>query len=253
MGLGGKVALVTGAGRGIGRACALRLAGDGAKVVAAGRQPGPLLQTVQQITARGGQGKAIPADVSSSKDVARLFVELERSFGRLDIVVNNAGVHLVADVERTTEQDWDRVLGVNLKGTYLVSRAAIPLLRRSGGGSLINLGSILSIVGMKERAAYCASKGGVHLLSKAMALDLAPDNIRVNCVCPGAVLTEMMEGILGAAPDPTVALQSRLAQIPLGRMGSPEEVAALVGYLASDEAAWLTGAAIPLDGGVTAY
>jgi len=185
--------------------------------------------------------------------VARLFVELERSFGRLDIVVNNAGVHLVADVERTTEQDWDRVLGVNLKGTYLVSRAAIPLLRRSGGGSLINLGSILSIVGMKERAAYCASKGGVHLLSKAMALDLAPDNIRVNCVCPGAVLTEMMEGILGAAPDPTVALQSRLAQIPLGRMGSPEEVAALVGYLASDEAAWLTGAAIPLDGGVTAY
>jgi NAD(P)-dependent dehydrogenase (short-subunit alcohol dehydrogenase family) len=106
---------------------------------------------------------------------------------------------------------------------------------------------------MKERAAYCASKGGVLLLSKAMALDLAPDNIRVNCVCPGAVLTEMMEGILGAAPDPTVALQSRLAQIPLGRMGSPEEVAALVGYLASDEAAWLTGAAIPLDGGVTAY
>ena len=184
MGLGGKVALVTGAGRGIGRACALRLAGDGAKVVAAGRQPGPLLQTVQQITARGGQGKAIPADVSSSKDVARLFVELERSFGRLDIVVNNAGVHLVADVERTTEQDWDRVLGVNLKGTYLVSRAAIPLLRRSGGGSLINLGSILSIVGMKERAAYCASKGGVLLLSKAMALDLAPETFASTAFVP---------------------------------------------------------------------
>lgn len=252
MGLSGKVALVTGAGRGIGRACALRLAAEGAKVVAAGRQAAPLLQTVQQITARGGEGKAIPADVSSSDDVARLLGELEQSFGRLDIVVNNAGTHLVADVERTSEQDWDRVLDVNLKGTYLVCRAAIPLVRRSGGGSIINIGSILSIVGMKDRAAYCASKGGVLLLSKAMALDLAPDKIRVNCVCPGAVLTEMMEGILGRTPDPIAALQSRLTQIPLGRMGSPEEVAALVGYLASDEAAWLTGAAIPLDGGATA-
>ncbi len=252
MGLSGKVALVTGAGRGIGRACALRLAAEGAKVVAAGRQAAPLLQTVQQITARGGEGKAIPADVSSSDDVARLLGELEQSFGRLDIVVNNAGTHLVADVERTSEQDWDRLLDVNLKGTYLVCRGAIPLVRRSGGGSIINIGSILSIVGMKDRAAYCASKGGVLLLSKAMALDLAPDKIRVNCVCPGAVLTEMMEGILGRAPDPIAALQSRLTQIPLGRMGSPEEVTALVGYLASDEAAWLTGAAIPLDGGATA-
>ncbi len=252
MGLSGKVALVTGAGRGIGRACALRLAAEGAKVVAAGRQAAPLLQTVQQITARGGEGKAIPADVSSSDDVATLLGALEQSFGRLDIVVNNAGTHLVADVERTSEQDWDRVLDVNLKGTYLVCRAAIPLVRRSGGGSIINIGSILSIVGMKDRAAYCASKGGVLLLSKAMALDLAPDKIRVNCVCPGAVLTEMMEGILGRTPDPIAALQSRLTQIPLGRMGSPEEVAALVGYLASDEAAWLTGAAIPLDGGATA-
>ncbi len=252
MGLSGKVALVTGAGRGIGRACALRLAAEGAKVVAAGRQAAPLLQTVQQVTARGGEGKAIPADVSSSDDVARLLGELEQSFGRLDIVVNNAGTHLVADVERTSEQDWDRLLDVNLKGTYLVCRGAIPLVRRSGGGSIINIGSILSIVGMKDRAAYCASKGGVLLLSKAMALDLAPDKIRVNCVCPGAVLTEMMEGILGRAPDPIAALQSRLTQIPLGRMASPEEVAALVGYLASDEAAWLTGAAIPLDGGATA-
>ncbi len=253
MGLGGKVALVTGAGRGIGRACALRLAGDGATVVAAGRTAGPVVETVQQIQARGGEGKAIPADVSSAEDVARLFRELDQSFGRLDIVVNNAGVHLVADVERTSEEDWDRVLNVNLKGTFLVCRAAIPLLRRSGGGSIINIGSVLSMVGMRDRAAYCASKGGVLLLSRAMALDLAPDQIRVNCVCPGPVLTEMMEGILGRAPDPNAALRARLAQIPLGRMGSPQEVAALVGYLVSDEAAWLTGAAIPLDGGLTAY
>ncbi len=253
MGLAGRVALVTGAGRGIGRACALRLARDRAKVIVVAREVRPLSETAQQIRASGGEVEPTGADVSSPEDVARLFRECERTFGRLDILVNNAGVHLVADAERTSEEDWDRVLDINLKGTFLVCRAAIPLLRKTGGGSIINIGSMLSVVGMRERAAYCASKGGVLLLSRAMALDLAPDKIRVNCVCPGPVLTEMMEGILSRAPDPNAALQARLAQIPLGRMGSPEDVAALVRYLASDEAAWLTGAAIPIDGGATAY
>jgi len=174
-------------------------------------------------------------------------------FGRLDVVVNNAGAVLAATAEETSEADWDRLLGVNLKGTFLVSRAVLPELRKAGGGVIINIGSVLGLVGMKQRAAYAAAKGGVTLLTKAMALDHAHEGIRINCICPSLVETELIRELFSVVPDPEAHRRQRIAQIPLGRLGRPEDVAQLALFLASEESSWLTGAALPLDGGLTAY
>ena len=169
------------------------------------------------------------------------------------MLVNNAGILHVGSVEETSEAEWDRLVDVNLKGTFLVSRAALPELRRAGGGTIVNIGSVLGLVGMKKRAAYAAAKGGVTMLTKAMALDHAQEGIRVNCICPAIVETDLVQTILSQAPDREAAVRLRTAQIPLGRMGKPEDVAALAVFLASEESSWLTGAAIALDGGLTAY
>ncbi len=167
--------------------------------------------------------------------------------------VNNAGALFVGTADETSDADWNRLLAVNLTGTFFVSRAALPELRKSGGGSIVNIGSVLGLVGMKQRAAYAASKGGVTMLTKAMALDHARENIRVNCICPAIVETELVSDMFRKMPDPEAARRTRTEQIPLGRMGRPEDVAQLALYLASDESGWLTGAALPLDGGLTAY
>lgn len=251
--LAGKVAFVTGGGTGIGRACARLFAGEGARVAISGRRAGLLAAVATEITSAGGEALSVPCDVAESGQVEQAIRSVTARFGRLDIVVNSAGALLAATAEETSEADWDRLIDVNLKGTFLVSRAALPELRKAGKGSIINIGSALGLVGMKKRTAYAAAKGGVTLLTKAMALDHAREGIRVNCICPALVETELVRGLFEGAADPEAFRRARLEQIPLGRMGQPEDVAQLALFLASEESSWLTGAALPLDGGLTAY
>ena len=250
--LQGKTALITGASAGIGKACALRFAREGARVAAMARRKGPLEEVAETIRAEGGEAIAVLGNVTSAAEVARAIEQTVSRWGGFEIVVNSAGIPFIGTVETTSEEDWERVIRANLTGTFLVSRAAIPVLRRAGGGSIVNLGSVYGLVARRERAAYAASKGGVTLLTQAMALDHAKDGIRVNCICPALVETEMMDRIFAQAPDPAAAREAREAELPLGRLGTPEDVAALAAYLASEESRWMTGAAIPLDGGLSA-
>lgn len=247
-----KVALVTGGGTGIGKACALAFAREGARVALAGRRTALLEAAAAEIHGRGGEALAVGCDVADAQQAEHAVASAVERFGRLDVVVNNAGALYVGTVEQTSEQQFDDLLAANLKTTFLVSRAALPELRRSGAGSIINIGSFLGLVGMRSRAAYCAAKGAVTLLTKAMALDHAHEHIRVNCICPGLVDTEMARSALARTPDPQETLRQRIAGIPLGRIGRPEDVAELAVYLASDESSWMTGLALPLEGGVTA-
>lgn len=248
-----KVAFITGGGTGIGRACALAFAHEGARVVVAGRRTGPLHAVAAEVAALQADSLTVECDVTDAASVTRALRASIGRFQRLDVLVNNAGALLVADIEGTTEAEWDQIMSVNLKGTFLVSKAALPELRRAGGGSIVNIASILGIVAMKNRAAYAASKGGVIALSKSMALDHAKDRIRVNCICPTIVETELVESLFSSQPDPEAARQARRDLLPIGRLGKPEDVAHLAVYLASDESSFVTGAALPLDGGLTAY
>ena len=251
--LSGKTAFITGGGTGIGRACALLFAKEGARVALAGRRKEPLENVAKEINAAAGEALCVTCDVTQRNSVeAAIRVAVQR-FARLKIVVNNAGVVVVGAADETSDVDWSTALAVNLTGTFIVSRAALPELRKSGGGSIINIGSILGLVARKERAAYAAAKGGVTSLTKAMALDHAHENIRINCICPAIVGTDLSRFSLSRAPDPEAERKQRSAEIPLGRMGRPEDVAHLALFLASDESGWVTGAALPLDGGLTAY
>lgn len=250
--LAGKAALITGGGTGIGRACALLFAREGARVAVAGRSAEPLRAVVAEIERAGGQALAVTCDVTQAQQVERAVRATVERFGALNVVVNNAGVLALGSVEQTPESEWAHVLGVNLIGTFLVSRAALPELRKAGGGSIVNIGSLYGLIGLKNRAAYAASKGGVVQLTRSMALDHAHEGIRVNCVCPAIVETEMIQQVFANQPDPAALRRQRIEQIPLGRMGRTEDVAQLALFLASDESSWMTGVALPLDGGLSA-
>jgi NAD(P)-dependent dehydrogenase (short-subunit alcohol dehydrogenase family) len=251
--LNGKVAIVTGGGTGIGRAIALAFGREGAKVAVLGRRQEALEAVVKDLKRCGAEGRAIPCDVTKGSDTRNAVQETEKAFGRVDVLVNNAGTLSVSTVETISEEEWDRVMDTNLKGPFLMSRAVLPAMRRAGGGAIVNVGSVLGLVAMKNRAAYSASKGGVTLLTKAMALDHAHDNIRVNCICPSIVETELVKGLFSETEAGRMAREARLATLPLGRFGRPDDLAGLAAFLASDEASWITGAAIPVDGGLTAY
>jgi NAD(P)-dependent dehydrogenase (short-subunit alcohol dehydrogenase family) len=251
--LQGETALITGGGTGIGRAIALAFAREGANVSVAGRRLEPLQEVAREIEQGGGKALAIGCDVTDAQEATRAVAETTARFGRLTILVNNAGTLHVSTIETIHEEEWDRVMTVNLKGPFLMSRAALPELRRAGGGAIVNIGSILGLIGAKERAAYCASKGGVTMLTKAMALDHAHENVRVNCICPAIVETDLVRGLFDRAPDGEALRRARAALIPLGRMGKPEDVGEMAVFLASRESSWMTGAAIPLDGGLSAY
>ena len=251
--LSGKVAFITGGGTGIGRACAVLFAKEGAQVVVTGRRNEPLRAAVQEIEQSGGQALAIAGDVTRRDSVEAALAGAVEYFGRLNVIVNNAGAVVVADADHTSDEDWHRVIEANLTGTFLVSRAALPILRKAGGGAIVNIGSALGLVARKQRAAYCAAKAGVTGLTKAMALDHAHENIRVNCICPTIVETELGNQSIAATPDPDAERRKRAAEIPIGRMGKPQDVAQMAVYLASDESSWVTGTALPLDGGLTAY
>lgn len=248
-----KVALITGAGTGIGRACAELFAAEGAAVVLAGRRLEVLREAAEAIRSRGGRALEQPCDVARAVDVEAAVRRAAAEFGGLHVVVNNAGYWMAARAEETSEEEWDKVMDTNLKGAFLVSKAALPELRRAGGGAIINIGSILSLVGMKRRAAYTASKGGLAMLTKAMALDHAAEGIRINCICPGLVETPLAQQALAQFADPQAELARRVAGIPAGRAGKPEDVARLALFLASDDSSWMTGAVVPLDGGFTAH
>jgi NAD(P)-dependent dehydrogenase (short-subunit alcohol dehydrogenase family) len=245
MRLANKVAIISGGGSGIGRAIAVAFAREGAQVGICGRDRKKLDAVADQI---GPACMPIVSDVSISKQVElAVRITLQR-FGRITTLVNNAGVLMAGTAESLSDDDWEHTFNVNVRGTWLLSRAALPHLRQAGGGSIINIGSVLSLVGARNRVAYTASKAAVLGLTRAMALDHAGENIRVNCICPGMVETEM---IAPFNADET-ARRQRLAMHPMGRFGQPEDIASLAVFLASDESAWTTGTAFPVDGGYTA-
>ncbi|HTA58546.1 MAG TPA: SDR family NAD(P)-dependent oxidoreductase [Candidatus Baltobacteraceae bacterium] len=251
--LAGKSALITGGGTGIGQAMALAFAREGAQVAVAGRRKNKLEETLRLIEDTGCSALALECDVTKAADTIRAVESAEDAFGKLNILVNNAGALSVSTVETIAEDDWDHVMATNIKGPFLMSRAALPAMRRAGGGSIINVGSVLGIVAIRDRAAYCASKGAVSMLTRAMALDHAHDQIRVNCLCPSIVESDMTRNLFAETEAGRQARESRLASIPLGRFGKPDDVAGLAVFLASDESSWMTGTVIPVDGGVTAY
>ena len=247
--LKGKIGIVTGAGSGIGRACAIALAREGACVVLSGRRKDRIEEVAREI---GDRAFAIAADVSRTSELNHLLDQTVSRFGALNFLVNNAGILTVGNAEQITEEQWDHLFNVNVRSVWLLSRGALPHMRKAGGGSIINIASTLGIVGARNRAAYAPSKGAVILLTKSMAVDHGHENIRVNAICPSFVETELTAALMAQVPDPATARRERTASHPIGRLGRPEDVAGLAVYLASDESSWTTGAALPVDGGYLA-
>jgi NAD(P)-dependent dehydrogenase (short-subunit alcohol dehydrogenase family) len=252
--LSGRVAIVTGAGSGIGRAAALLFADEGAIVTVADVRGDAAGAVADEITAKGGKAISVQADVSSAQNATGIVDATVREFGSLHILYNNAGIDSSGDVVDASEEDWDRCFDVNAKGTFLCSKAAVPSIEGSGGGAIINQGSVAALVGVRRFAAYCAAKGAVVALTRAMAVDLAPRRIRVNCICPGTVLTPLMEQLIrergGGDLEKGIAITAE--RYPMGRLGTAEEVARVALFLASDDAAFVTGSFYTVDGGMTA-
>jgi len=240
-----RIALVTGASSGIGAAIARRLAADGWQLLAAGRDAA----RTQALAADAAAKSPWVGALSTSADADRLVADCVRSFGGLDLLVNNAGIYEVADTERTTDESWQRTIAINLSMPFYLSRAALPELRRRKG-SIVNIASDWGLKGGANAVAYCACKGGLVLMTRAMAIDHADEGIRVNAVCPGDVETPMLyrSGATRGVDEKT-ALRQANAESRSGRVTTPEEVAAVVAFLASDDARQINGAAIPIDGG----
>jgi NAD(P)-dependent dehydrogenase (short-subunit alcohol dehydrogenase family) len=248
--LEGKVAIVTGAGTGIGRAIATAFVREGADVAVVGRRENKLNDVVRELGS--DHVLAIPGDVTEPDFVHRLVEETADWFGDVNVLVNNAGALVGGTVETNTEEDWDLMFNVNVRAVWLLCRAVLPHMRNAGGGSIVNMSSILGVVGGRQRAAYSATKAAITVLTKSMALDHAPDKIRVNCICPAFVRTELTEGFVRLQDDPEAYLEMRRVQHPLARFGEPTDIAPIAVYLASDESSWVTGTAMMIDGGYTA-
>jgi len=250
--LEGKKALVTGGASGIGRAAALLFAREGAAVAVADLNEAGGQAVVAQIRSEGGRAIFIRCDVTQAGDCRRAVEQTVAELGRLDVLFNNAGIIRRATVVDADEADWDRVMAVNVKSIFLMSKVAVPIMAAAGGGAIVNTASGWGLVGGQMAAAYCASKGAVVLLTKAMALDHGPQGIRVNCICPGDTDTAMLRQEAAQLGEPVDRFLADSAQRPLGRLGRPEEVAQAALYLASGAASFVTGAALVVDGGGTA-
>jgi NAD(P)-dependent dehydrogenase (short-subunit alcohol dehydrogenase family) len=256
-GLKGKVAIVTGGSTGIGKATVRRLAQEGVKVVFCSSNPVKGEAAAGELRREGLEVEYICADVSKSGDLRNLINRTVEKYGRLDIVFCNAGIHSFGDVVETSEEDLDHVLNVDLKGTFLTLKYAIPEMIKSGGGSIILMGSDQTFIGKPRMAAYGAAKAAIGQLAKSTAIDFAKYNIRVNCVCPGTIDTPLIDRAAEQYLKDTGKSAEEFKEMlrsaqPIKRFGRPEEVASLVCFLASDEAGFMTGALITIDGGYTA-
>ena len=248
MRVAGKVALISGGAGGIGTATAKLLAKEGAAVVIADLLEAEGKAAEAQIAESGGKALFVHLDVTSAESWRNAVQAAVASFGSLDVLVNNAGVSHRTGVEETTSEDWDKVMDVNVKGVFLGTQAAIPEMRKAGGGSIINISSIYGLVGSGASASYHASKGAVRIFNKSTAIQYAPENIRANSVHPGFTDTPMTR----AHHDNPNIHEERVGKTPIGRMGQPEDIAAGILYLASDESSFVTGAELVIDGGMTA-
>jgi NAD(P)-dependent dehydrogenase (short-subunit alcohol dehydrogenase family) len=251
MRLSGKVALITGAGSGIGRETALLFASEGAKVVVADVNAEAGERTVSQVKGAGGRAVAVRADVSKGKEAEAMIAAAEREFGRLDVLMNNAGISHIDDngAVDTEEAVWDLTMAINVRGVFLGCKYGIHALRRAGGGSIINISSTAGLVGAPGfTAAYTATKGAVRLFTKSTAVQHAKEGIRCNSVHPGPIATDMIKDVL----ENKAQWEERLKRLPMGRVGTPEDVAYGVIFLASDESSFMTGSELVIDGGTTA-
>lgn len=250
----GKVTVVTGAALGIGHATAILLAREGAKVAVTDILTEQGQHVVEEITASGGEARFWRLDTSDEQSVSETLAAVVDTYGRLDVLVNNAGISGVnKPTDEISLEEWNRVISINLSGVFLCTKHAIPYLRRSGGGSIINLSSIYGLVGAPDAPPYHAAKGGVRLMSKTDALLYAADNIRVNSVHPGFIWTPMVEHFLAEQGDPDVLRRAVDELHPIGHMGEPDDIAYGIVYLASDESKFVTGSELVIDGGYTAH
>lgn len=247
-----KVAIITGAGAGIGQAVALLFAKEGAKVVIADLDPEAGKETLEQIKKEGGSGRFIKVNVAKVNDVKKMVQEALKHCGRIDILVNNAGIYTKGNIITTSEEDWDRILNVNLRGVYLCSKYTIPEMIKKGGGSIVNVSSEAGLVGIKNQVAYNVSKAAVIMLTKSMAVDFADKGIRVNNVCPGTTETPLVRAAIQKEKDPKKARRALEECRPANRLGKPEEIASAVLFMASDEPGYATGSSLVIDGGYTA-
>ena len=248
-GLGGRVAFVTGAGSGIGRATALALAQQGARVFVTDRTSDTAEETTAMIRADGGEAVSTMVDVSLEGDVVASVARCVETFDRVDVLVNNAGFALKANVTDIPVEEWDRSFAVNARGGFLCSKHVIPHMLSQGGGAIVNVASQVGLRGIREMSAYSATKGAVVLLTYSLALEYAERGIRVNAVCPGPVATPALEIFWPQFDDPEAAKKEFVSSVPMKRMATPNEIAEAIMFLASDGAAYITGVALPVDGG----
>lgn len=244
-----KVVIVTGSGAGIGREAAILFAKKGAKVVVNSITPANGKETLRLIREAGGEGIYVCADVSQQSETKRIVEETMQAYGRIDVLVNNAGIVLGGTVDTTTLEDYQRTMDVNVKSVLMLSLLVIPIMRAQGGGCIVNTASVLASKGVKDRIVYSASKGAVVSMSRAMAAELIRENIRVNCVSPGSTLTPSMQSRIDNTPDPAAALQAFNDRQPMGRMGKPSEIAEAIVFAANDEAGFMNGQDLHIDGG----
>lgn len=249
MKLENKTAIITGAAAGIGAASATLFASEGANVVAVDLDGSRLDDLAKQITSSGGKCLAVRSDVSQRAAVEHTIHTAVHRYGRVDILFNNAGIVPAGKIDATDEAEWDRAMAINVKSMYLFCHALIPYFRRNGGGVILNTASATVLRTVTDRACYTATKAAVVGLSKSMALDYVRDHIRVNCLCPGTIDTPSLAQRIAAQPDPVEARRNFIARQPMGRFGTAEEVARAALYLVSDDAAFITGTAFPVDGG----